>query len=110
MSIPSVHEVRVTMRGVRLTPDGSPVQVSTRSDFIAPDLSPVRTVDLESAKGLRGWTAHDVKVPSVGTTQHTPKGLADRRLDAMTVGTTVVRTTDTRTMRVMNHTGPRRGK
>ncbi|BBC43649.1 hypothetical protein PBI_AN9_95 [Mycobacterium phage AN9] len=35
-----------------------------RMPFVAPELSPVRTVDLELEKGTKGWTDIDVKVPA----------------------------------------------
>lgn len=59
--VTSHHEVRVTMRGVRLAPDGMPVQVSTRSDFVAPDIAPLTTHQREMMKGQRDWTNTDVK-------------------------------------------------
>ncbi len=64
-TIPEAHEVRVTMRGVRISEHGSPVQVSTRSDFIAPDLSGPSTLAVELDKDLPGWTDADKRVPSV---------------------------------------------
>ena len=63
-TIPSAHEVRVRMRGVRISENGARVQVSTRSDFIAPDLSPVSTHQVEMQKGTRDWTDFDLKIPA----------------------------------------------
>ena len=94
------HEARVTMRGVRLTETGLPVQVSTRSDFIAPDQSPVALIETEMAKGLKGWTDSDIKPELVGYNPKTgrgvnnalPTGHAERVLSGFTAGTTVLRT------------------
>ncbi len=97
-TIPTAFEVRVTMRGVRLTPDGSPVQVSTRSDFVAPELSAPSLLAQELDKGLRGWTRDDVEL-SDKRPQHliraerARKAQAKADLDEITVGTAIVRTT-----------------
>lgn len=48
-----MHEVR----DVRVT-----ARKSIGRDFIAPELSPVHTVDLELEKGIPGWTDKDVKI------------------------------------------------
>lgn len=58
------REVRVTRRE------------SVKAPFVAPDLSPVRTVDLELDKGQRGWTDHSIKVDAPPTDYHKPRGLA----------------------------------
>lgn len=63
------REVRVTRR------------VSIGQDFIAPELSPVRTVDSEAVKGKKGWTDLDVKVPDLNG-DHLPRGFEDRKLEA----------------------------
>lgn len=105
-TLPHAREARVTMRGVRLTPDGSPVQVSTRSDFIAPDVAPVSTLALELSKGERDWTDFDVKV-AMPVNGGVIVGKAERELAQLTAGTTVIRKTsrpDTR--RVLNVQGP----
>lgn len=109
-------EVRVTMRGVRLTPDGSPVQVSTRSDFIAPELSAPSTTNLEQAKGLRGWTDTDVKPEDrrpVGLQvfEKNRQRMINERAAAIVkdakAGTTVIRhTAPTQGLRVLNRQGP----
>lgn len=112
-TIATAFETRVTMRGVRLTPDGGRVQVSTRSDFIAPDLSAPSTHAIESDKGKRGWTFHDVRPDVVGyepvsQTQtasgkrgsgmgvgdHRPADLADRQLAQYRAGTPIRRNRD----------------
>lgn len=114
--IPHAREVRVTMRGVRLTPDGAPVQVSTRSDFIAPELSAPALIDREMDKGLRGWTFHDVKPvdhrdPSTRSFMNRRAALIKARAQAIvddaTCGTTVIRTVKpVSNRRVLNGTGP----
>lgn len=112
-SIASAREVRVTMRGVRLTDGGEPVQVSTRSDFIAPDLSPVRTVDIECEKGERGWTGQDVKLVDarplhIQRADRARKAQALADLNDLVLGTPIVfakaPTADKR--RVVNNVGP----
>ena len=95
-TIPQAHEVRVTMRGVRLTPDGKPVQVSTRSDFIAPELSAPSTLAFELSKGQRGWTATDVIVPDMRPlhlqrAERARKEQAAADAQAMTCGATRIR-------------------
>lgn len=70
------REVRVTERK------------SITMPFVAPDLSPVRTVDAELEKGKKGWTDFDVKVPDLST-DHLPKGQADRRLEEMNIGAVI---------------------
>lgn len=102
-TMPVVREVRVTMRGVRLSENGSPVQVSTRSDFIAPEVSPVRLIDSEAEKGTRGWTDYDVKLSLAVNGGKT--NIADRQLAALSVGKTVIRKVQP-AMRVM-YSGPR---
>ncbi|KRD08589.1 hypothetical protein ASE48_08475 [Mycobacterium sp. Root265] len=67
------------MRDVRVTE-----RVSIGRDFIAPELSPVRLVDQEMVKGLRGWTSED-KVTDL-TGEHLPKGFAERQLEELTIG------------------------
>ena len=90
-TIKSHHEVRVTMRGVRLTLDGDNVQVSTRSDFVAPDMAPVPQTDIEQAKSLKGWTDITVKVAAIAVTDHKPKGLNDRVISEYKLGPTIKR-------------------
>lgn len=87
--IPTAFEARVRARGVRLTPDGSPVQVSTRSDFIAPELSAPSTLAIELDKGMRGWSDYDVKVPSAKDSH--AESVKAAQLEAMTVGESVIR-------------------
>lgn len=110
--IPRAPEVRVTMRGVRLTPDGAAVQVSTRSDFIAPDLSPVSTLATELAKGARYWsegtTPEDKRPQHLIRAEKARKALLDADNQALTVGTTVIRHTSASTGKVLNRTGPKR--
>ncbi|QUE25771.1 hypothetical protein SEA_SMEAGAN_97 [Mycobacterium phage Smeagan] len=64
---------------------------SIRTPFIAPDQAPVRLLDRELEKGLKGWTDFDVKIEEEGDCR--PKGMAERQLEEMTVGTVVRRTT-----------------
>lgn len=108
-TIHAVREVRVTMRGVRLSENGSPVQVTVRSDFIAPDLSAPATSAVELDKGLRGWSDYDVKVPAP-VNGGVIVGKAERELEELTVGKTVIRTKAPATGRVINRTGPRPGR
>lgn len=89
-TIPHSHEVRVTMRGVRLSDGGTPVQVSTRSDFIAPDLSAPSTLAIELDKGKRGWSDYDVKVPAPAETR---ADVVNREALDYTCGTPIARTT-----------------
>lgn len=74
-----MHEVR----DVRVTE-----RKSVTMPFVAPELSPVRRVDLELERGEPGWTDLDTKVPDL-TTDHLPHGLADRQLYEITVGTAI---------------------
>ncbi|WXX09785.1 hypothetical protein [Mycobacterium phage MS619] len=73
------REVRVTARE------------SCKTPFVAPDQAPVRLLDRELERGLKGWTDFDVKIELEGDAK--PVGLADRQLEEMTVGTVVRRTT-----------------
>ncbi|QGZ16888.1 hypothetical protein KI248_gp11 [Mycobacterium phage Phaded] len=86
------REVRVTARK------------SIRQDFIAPDLSPVRLIDRELEKGLKGWTDFDVKIEQEGNAK--PKGLAERQLEELSVGTRIRRSPAPRQGRVVSPTGP----
>lgn len=104
-------EVRVTMRGVRLSDTGKPVQVSTRSDFIAPDYAAPSTHQLEMQKGLAGWSegpAPEDKRPAwIARAELRVK--AQREADALEptiTGKTVVRKAPARDMHVMNRQGP----
>lgn len=101
-TIPQSHEVRVTMRGVRLTDGGTPVQVSTRSDFIAPELSRPSTLAIELDKGIRGWSDYDVKVPAPAETR---ADVVNREALDYTCSTPVVRKAPERKVRVM-YSGP----
>ncbi|QGJ90989.1 hypothetical protein SEA_BIANCATRI92_91 [Mycobacterium phage BiancaTri92] len=74
------REVRVTARE------------SIKTPFVAPDMAPVRLVDRELEKGLKGWTDFDVKIEDT-TGDHRPAGLAERQLEEMTVGTMLRKTT-----------------
>ncbi|QFG04577.1 hypothetical protein SEA_JEEVES_102 [Mycobacterium phage Jeeves] len=87
-------------REVRVTP-----RKSIRQDFIAPDLSPVRRVDLELDKGLKGWTDYETKVPDMGLVDGGKERAAAEEFDRMTVGT-VVRKVSTSKARVASKTGP----
>ncbi|ACE80015.1 hypothetical protein Pukovnik_89 [Mycobacterium phage Pukovnik] len=86
------REVRVTARK------------SIRTPFAAPELSAPRTVDLELDKGLKGWTDFDVKIEQEGNAK--PKGLAERQLGELNVGTRIRRTPAPRQGRVVSPTGP----
>lgn len=117
-TVPHAHEVRVRARGVRITQDGKPVQVSTRSDFIAPDQSPLPTLVVEQMKGLRGWTAGKVDDRrSEGRKIHEARIAAEKKqqaaddLAAITItGTTVIRKVSTDRKVVVSRTGPRRNR
>jgi hypothetical protein len=75
------------MRDVRVT-----AKVSTPRDFIAPELSPVPTHNVEMDKGIRGFTDMDKKVVTVVTTPAQERIKRDMRLvKDMTVGTRVIR-------------------
>ncbi|BBX09481.1 hypothetical protein [Mycolicibacterium aichiense] len=70
------REVRVTRRKSIVTP------------FAAPELSPVRTVDIELDKGIPGWTDKDVLVEEINRPgNHKPVKLAKQQLEEMTMGT-----------------------
>lgn len=69
-------------REVRVTP-----RQSVRKGFVAPDLSPVRTVDAELDKGLIGWSDYDVRLDVPKPDSHRPRGLMERELDRMSCGT-----------------------
>ncbi|AZS08292.1 hypothetical protein PBI_IRONMAN_92 [Mycobacterium phage IronMan] len=86
------REVRVTRRK------------SITMPFVAAELSPVRTVDQELDKGLKGWTDFDKKIEVEGNAR--PKGLAERELEAMNVGTRIRRSPAPRQGRVVSPTGP----
>ena len=88
--LPEFREVRVTSRGVRLTEHGKLVAVNTRSDFVAPDISPVSTHQLELEKGQVGWTDFDKRVETL-TSDRRERQLAAQRLREATVGETVIR-------------------
>jgi hypothetical protein len=115
-TIPHAREVRVTMRGVRITDGGRPVQVSTRSDFIAPELSAPSTTALEQDKGKAGWTNKDVT--PVDHRDAAKRSFMNRRaeliaaraqaiLDDATCGKTVISTkAPQRELRVLNRQGP----
>lgn len=75
-------DVRVTVKGSRLDPEGSlkPVQAM----FVAPDLSPVQP-HLQIGVSRVGWTATDVRVESVKS-DHRPLGLVARHTGELTAG------------------------
>ena len=106
MWLTEVHEVRVTMRGVRLSEGGAPTQVSTRSDFIAPDLSAPSTLALELDKGLRGWSDYDNEIATVDPVF---PDRSKRDLEALTAGTPI-RKAPVAAARVVSHTGPYRSR
>ncbi|QJD50301.1 hypothetical protein SEA_IWOKEUPLIKEDIS_98 [Mycobacterium phage Iwokeuplikedis] len=86
------REVRVTRRK------------SITMPFVPDELSPVRTVDQELDKGLKGWTDPDVKIELPGDCK--PKGWAERELEAMNVGTVVRKARPASKARVVSATGP----
>lgn len=100
------HETRVRARGVRLTPDGAAVQVSTRSDFVAPDISPLSTHQIEMDKGLAGWTDRDNKPEVVNVNGGIMHVTRDLMLDPFTCGTTVIRKSPPAPLVKMNRQGP----
>ncbi|ATN92223.1 hypothetical protein SEA_TIPSYTHETREX_94 [Mycobacterium phage TipsytheTRex] len=71
------REVRVTARE------------SVKTPFVAPELSAPRLLDRELEKGLKGWTDFDYKIEEEGDGR--PQGLAERQLEEITVGKTVIR-------------------
>jgi hypothetical protein len=89
------------MRDVRVT-----AKVSTPRDFIAPELSPVSTHNVEMAKGVRGFTNMDVKVETLPTpaTERIKRDM--RNVKAMTVGTRVIRHKASSGKHVVPTTGP----
>lgn len=106
-TIKHVHEVRVTMRGVRISETGSPVQVSTRSDFIAPEVSPPSTLAIELDKGRRGWSDYDNKPEVVVINGGTVSGGYRDSSIGFNVGQTVIRKAPVdRKTRVLNVQGP----
>ncbi|AKF14261.1 hypothetical protein SEA_LUCHADOR_97 [Mycobacterium phage Luchador] len=88
-------------REVRVTP-----RKSIRQDFIAPDLSPVRTVDRELDKGLKGWTDFETKVPDMGLVDGGKERAAAEEFDRMTVGTVSRKVPAASKARVAIKTGP----
>ena len=114
--IPRAPEVRVTARGVRLSPDSTAtVQVSTRSDFVAPATAPVSTLALELDKGKAGWTAGPVpadKRPSyIIRAELARKAQREADIEELTItGTTVIRKAPAAPMVKLNRTGPRRNR
>lgn len=82
MTIPEFREVRVTSRGVRLTPNGKLTAVKV--DFIPGDLSPVSTHAQEMAKGLTGWTDFD-------TVPETVTPVFPKHEDDIVIGESVIR-------------------
>ena len=74
------------MRDVRVT-----AKVSVAREFIAPEVSPVSTHNVEMDKGIRGFTDMDVKIETLPTPA-TERVKRDMRLvKDMTVGTRVIR-------------------
>lgn len=69
----SMRDVRVTERS------------SVRAPFVAPDMAPVRKVDLELDKGIPGWTDRDVKIETAPADAHKAVGHADRELDELVI-------------------------
>ncbi|AXH48866.1 hypothetical protein SEA_STEAMY_92 [Mycobacterium phage Steamy] len=88
------------MRDVRVT-----ARQSMKADFIAPDLSPVRLIDRELDKGLKGWTDHDVKIEEPNT-NGLAKGHAERELEAMNISSYRPRVREAGPRKVLNTTGP----
>ncbi|AMS01085.1 hypothetical protein SEA_ARCHERNM_91 [Mycobacterium phage ArcherNM] len=73
------REVRVTARE------------SCKTPFIAPDQAPVRLLDRELEKGLKGWTDFDIKIEDNAMVDGGAVRAAEQEFEAMTVGDTVVR-------------------
>lgn len=92
-TIAAPRDVRVTARK------------ATPKDFIAPEMSPVRTADLEAEKGTKGWTDLDVKCPDLRGT-HLANGHADREIEALNVGV-MIRKAPTPKSRVVSLDRPR---
>jgi hypothetical protein len=96
MSIVNGTEVRVTAKD------------TTKSPFIAPDMAPVPTVQLELAKSEKGWTNRKAKV-KLGEAAQMAKAEAKRarkRQDTVRVGRSVVRKRSGQAMYVVPVTGP----
>ncbi|QNJ55869.1 hypothetical protein SEA_PAINTERBOY_94 [Mycobacterium phage PainterBoy] len=79
MSIAEHREVRVTARE------------SVKMPFAAPDLSPVRTVDIELDKGIPGWTDTDVVVEDLRGGHLSSRAIEYRvsMVEDMTVGVAI---------------------
>ena len=101
--LPQSHEARVRARGVRLDPNSNAThQVSTRSDFIAPDYAPASTHELELEKGLAGWSDG----PKPASVLPVFTDWAKRDLAAISIGNAIVTRKTPDTMAVMNRQGP----
>ena len=114
-TIPRAPEVRVTARGVRLSPNSSATfQVSTRSDFVAPELSAPSTLALELDKGLAGWTdgpkPADVRPSWIIRAELARKAQREADLEELTIGAAVVRKAPAAPLVKLNRTGPRRNR
>ena len=76
-------------REVRVTP-----RKSVKSPFVAPELSPVRVVDLEIEKlEGRDWSDYDVMVPDL-TGSHLARGHETSLVRQMRVGTVIRKAPD----------------
>ena len=115
-TVPRAPEVRVTARGVRLSPNSNATfQVSTRSDFVAPELSAPSTLAIELDKGKAGWTAGPIpadKRPSyIVRAELARKAQREADIEELTItGTTVIRKAPAAPMVKLNRTGPRRNR
>ncbi|EHB47603.1 hypothetical protein MycrhDRAFT_5729 [Mycolicibacterium rhodesiae JS60] len=79
---------------------------SVRSPFVAPELSPVSTIDAEREKRSKGWTDPTAVVVVLDNkTSHLPKGAVERALGEMKVGV-VYRKAPISKARPVSTTGP----
>jgi hypothetical protein len=62
--LPEFREVRVTAR------------LSVTTPFVAPEIAPVSTHQIELAKGSVGWTDHDLKLSNAPYNPRTGTGVA----------------------------------
>jgi len=115
-TIAQSHEARVRARGVRLSPNSSATsQVSTRSDFIAPDYASPSTHEIEMEKGRAGWSAGpkpvDQRPAWIARAERRIKAQREAQIEEITItGTAMIRKAPPAPMVKLNRTGPRRNR
>ena len=87
-------EVRVTARE------------SCKTPFVAPDLSPVRLIDSELDKGLKGWTDFDVQIDDNVMVDGGKVSAAEQEFEAVNVGDEIVRKAPSRNPAKVRHPRP----